>query len=926
MATFNVSHAQKATDGSSSPDWQKQYLKLCKELKSNPNDIGTQYHLAQFYADTNNSMRNITLAMKYISQAETSYTAALQDKKRYRETIRLIRRHITLSVIREERRSITNTMFHELSTDSTRYSEAQLRDIVNTFANETAIKRQVDRKRLQQSLLHTLQTGSTDAYHQFIQNYRGTEAALVCGNELGLMMERQLISAQTPQQVDNIAGAYADVENVERAIKKRKASLAYEDARRQGSAEAYLQFLKFYPYANEYINALDAYDSLRLMESRKVSTARELADLALHSNNVAIVNDAMRRLRSMIIDGHNTEAARIYINEFPLDEQHNSIMREVYAWHTSEGNSAPLLRFRQDYPSFPYTVALEEDLREAARIDKINLLTPPQNTSFRANANMVYIRTGKDISYVAMVRLLQSLIASKSWNAVLNRIEFFDLCFESYCTTQYNDLINLIKTPTDKRKTVSSEVSPNYDIQDAMLTEDGHTLYYTHVSSEGHTTIQTAHSVTGKKYKWKSNGMLSLSGMDNNQLRFYSLFDHDEGMLVGKEGRVFMFHRNENNTWELSDSLPSVNQGLYTVDAHMVPDGSGMLVASDRIGGLNCQPSNSYFHGDTALATDIYLIPLTEKGWGEAINLGVNINSIYSERCPAISDDMMTLYFISDGRAGLGYGDIYFSQRTSKDDWTAWSPAVNYGKEVNSGFREQSISIHHASGRLLFCSNRQGHYALYSTPLLYGDKQAEKNIRISSPTLSTQLEVWDLNTQRMIKELHLSPYSPTANIQCNESQLYLIYPTDYNRKKYFIPSIVVVPQDVQIDSILKTSFIAIDAESLQQQSVEMMLPAVLFNSNYQQFSALGSKELLNIASCLRENNHINIELSLSLTDTKTSTTDFQRAIQLCTEIKDKLIELGVDKERIGCSPQNSKSTKKNGTTEVYVTFFSNNNY
>ena len=56
-----------------------------------------------------------------------------------------------------------------------------------------------------------------------------------------------------------------------------------------------------------------------------------------------------------------------------------------------------------------------------------------------------------------------------------------------------------------------------------------------------------------------------------------------------------------------------------------VENGTGMLLASDRPNGQNLQPSGALFHGDTALATDLYFIPYTQNGWGAAVNLGVTV-------------------------------------------------------------------------------------------------------------------------------------------------------------------------------------------------------------------------------------------------------------------------------------------------------------
>ena len=90
--------------------------------------------------------------------------------------------------------------------------------------------------------------------------------------------------------------------------------------------------------------------------------------------------------------------------------------------------------------------------------------------------------------------------------------------------------------------------------------------------------------------------------------------------------------------------------------------------------------------------------------WGPPINLGPAVNSPYTEICPSISSDGLTLYFSDDwdvsARPG-GYGgfDLWVTNRATLSD--LWGPPVNLGPTVNSSNADLYPSIS-SDGLLLF--------------------------------------------------------------------------------------------------------------------------------------------------------------------------------------------------------------------------------
>jgi len=81
---------------------------------------------------------------------------------------------------------------------------------------------------------------------------------------------------------------------------------------------------------------------------------------------------------------------------------------------------------------------------------------------------------------------------------------------------------------------------------------------------------------------------------------------------------------------------------------------------------------------------DLYVAFKGKDGvWGNVKSLGLDVNTFDDERSPFLYPDNKTLYFSSEGHAGLGGMDIFFATRLD-DTWVNWGIPKNLGKEVNS--------------------------------------------------------------------------------------------------------------------------------------------------------------------------------------------------------------------------------------------------
>ncbi len=154
----------------------------------------------------------------------------------------------------------------------------------------------------------------------------------------------------------------------------------------------------------------------------------------------------------------------------------------------------------------------------------------------------------------------------------------------------------------------------------------------------------------------------------------------------------------KDDPWGAPDNLgPVVNSSAQDEHPSISADGLSLYFGSTRAGG-----SGSH---------DIWVTTRETKDgpWGNPVNLGSTVNSTYSEWCPNISADGLSLYFcdyLSPRPGGYGEWDIYVTTRSSVSD--PWSIPVNLGPNVNSSGIDASPNIS-ADGLTLFLnSNRSG--------------------------------------------------------------------------------------------------------------------------------------------------------------------------------------------------------------------------
>ena len=126
------------------------------------------------------------------------------------------------------------------------------------------------------------------------------------------------------------------------------------------------------------------------------------------------------------------------------------------------------------------------------------------------------------------------------------------------------------------------------------------------------------------------------------------------------------------NTWTKPEKLGKhVNSGYRQPSATISKNEKILFFSSDKPGGFG--------------GTDLYVVKLQEdNSWGEAVNLGPQVNSEHDEDAPYIHADNKTLFFSSRGHNTMGGFDIFTTTLIQNADTIAWSTPENAGYPINT--------------------------------------------------------------------------------------------------------------------------------------------------------------------------------------------------------------------------------------------------
>lgn len=370
--------------------------------------------------------------------------------------------------------------------------------------------------------------------------------------------------------------------------------------------------------------------------------------------------------------------------------------------------------------------ALENKL---SQFEKIALTQYPDSVNRSLYANYVLSNAPTEDAYVAFMRYLSEPINYGRWNEAIEEVKKFMPIFPNK-QIDMSDLIEIFSRPEEGLRVTNlgSKVNTAVSEWDPNPTADGTQLYFSGnyraggmggddvwvsdlVNGEWQTPRNLGRKVNGKQDETIDNitadgNTLMLSG---NFMGTFGLFD------------IYSIDKVGDDWGDLYHYQYPINTQYVDEGGNLTADRKAILFSSDRPGGVgDFVPLNTYSHGTNMGNMDIYVSFMTDSGWSDPVNLGTTINTPFSERSPYLHPDGKTLYFSSDGHAGLGGLDVFKSVRLD-DSWTNWSKPVNLGKEINTILNDWGYKIGITGDSAFFSgyerTNGYGQWDLYSVTL-----------------------------------------------------------------------------------------------------------------------------------------------------------------------------------------------------------------
>lgn len=294
-----------------------------------------------------------------------------------------------------------------------------------------------------------------------------------------------------------------------------------------------------------------------------------------------------------------------------------------------------------------------------------------------------------------------------------------------------------------------------------------------------------------------------------------------------------------NNGWSEPQNLgPVVNTDFWESSPSLSPDKRDLYFASSRAGGYG--------------GRDIWVTHRMPNGkWSRPENLGEAVNTSGDESCPFIHADNETLYFNSNGHAGYGTTDLFFSKKINN---SSWAPAENLGYPINN-IDDQGSLIVAADGKTAYYAsdgnNSRGGLDIYSFQLRE-DIRPLKTLWVKGKVfdkktnegLPSSVELTDLKTNHLISKIQTDedgnylvtlPVGKDYAFNVNRRG-YLFYSDNFsltkNTDSVFIVNIALQPIEKGASIILKNIFFETGKFDLQNESKsELDKLVALLNDN-----------------------------------------------------------------------------------------------
>jgi len=697
---------------------------------------------------------------------------------------------------------------------------------------------------------------------------------------------------------------------------------AYKDLKFSEKRLLQVSMNKQFFYRKKYGVSVDAIDSLteiilniefdKALNSNSIQKWNSFIDAYLdtdQSNNLIKYRDSVV-FEHVKIDG-TLFAYEKYIHDYPAsvykieaEQLKETAWKTAYykAYRSLEFNS--IKQFQQTYPQYPYyddSSQIYVDLANRAR--QLNLHLGFLQTTVAYYGDFIKDAAPHEMAYQTLLCLIQPQLDNNQIDDALDTINKYSLFFNNH--HKIDTLISILNRPD--AKITSQGISPtinsdNYEYM-PVITADGQTLYFCgqdRIDNIGGEDVFFSNLDNGN---WSDPVIIDrLSTSFGNEAPL-SISADGNSLIVFSNGDVFISDKT-NNGWSRMRPLTTINTRQYwEADAYFSPDGNAIFFSSDRndnIGGFH--KFSDFYHGDYIGNLDLYVIEKQSDGsWSDPINLGATINTPYAERTPFLHADMKTMYFASDGHAGVGKMDVFKCTRLSDTSWTQWSEPINLGLGINTSKKEYGYKISTDGEKAYFtkfADNQSDIHYIYLPEDSRPDKVAIVQgvvTDINGNPLQADIIWEDLDANIHLGALKTDPNSGEYIITLPLGKNYGFF---VSKQEYYPVSDNLDLSDFDKNITVVKNFQLTDEQLIIQGQTTIQLNNVFFDFDRYELKNTSFPELNRLADFIKLHPNIKIEISGHTDNKGTDQYNSQLSQNRANSVKDYLIMQGCNENQL----------------------------
>ena len=871
--------------------------KAGKDLLKLPDDITINHIHALLFCSRAFKKYNIDNAYEYIILTQKLY-ANLSDQKKIDK---LQKNDVNSSSLSNDLQVICQKALDDAITKNTinnyQYyldfytgAKIDLRSAAKSKRNELAFKK-------------ALSTNTVQSFQSFITTYpdaKEVSKAISNRNQLAYKKAEQINTIGSYQTFIN---TYPDAIEIAKAIEKRD-HLAFDKAKQENTAAAYKNFMDKYPTSIDYNTANKLFKTRLFEENTIIGDCKSYQGFILNFPENSMLPNA---IDSLIKIGSNLRllAPLKFAAQNSTGISYNKAVLAYYNLFTSDGELRTLHEFEEEFYEFEFHHMYDRDIEIATQGNELNL-EQPFNPSWE-NEYLDYIKVAapKEKAFVALQRIISIDIKNKKWSNAIKSIKEVKQFF-SEDDQRIINLIELLEAKWDKSivvKSVGYEINTKEGGEYVpVISADNKYLFFCGRDRNDNIGGEDIFVSRRKGSSWEKAKLVS--SISNS-------YANDAPLSISTDGTSLVFFRNgeiymadkEIEGWGNSREMDGdINTGSWSAGAMFSSDGKALIFTSVREENYNYYTDNQY-HGENYYPADIYVCLKNENNeWGDAINLGPRINTIYCDRSPFLHPDMKTLYFSSDGHGGLGGLDVFKSTRLADSCWDCWSEPVNMGREINTNGTDWGYRISTNGEKAYFAVRKSSEktndiYNLNLPPHLRPDYVATisgKLLDKNGAPVAANIKWEDLSTG---KNVGVSKSDPTDGSYFIVLPLGKIYGYYVEENKYFPLSNNLDLRDSEESTTLEENILMVTFEQMINEGVAVPVNNLFFEYNKYKLLDYSIPELKRVAKIIIDNK-LNTEINGHTDNIGNDKFNMELSINRANSVKNFLVNQGVDPETL----------------------------